>query len=149
MTAYNQSITPSSNTLTVGDKFAVYGTLREGCGNYEALRLGSRAKFIGKDTVDGILFGLHGGYPGLVAEHPEVDTTTVEPVVVEIYEIVEPTLGQSLDGLEGYYFERQDASLYLRAETTPHTLQEPVEIYYYNRDFRVESLIESGDWTKR
>lgn len=146
---YNPSIIPAKHRLREGDKFAVYGTLRKGCGNYENLGLDTRAKLVGSHTVQGVLFGLHGGFPGLVEEHPDVDMDSIKPITVEVYEIVDPTLGSSLDSLEGYRLSDTSRSLYIRSEILVEALEEAVAIYYYNYEPPLSSLIEEGDWLSR
>jgi len=153
--AYLPSITPNKEPLKVGDLFAVYGTLREGCGNHRALDLEGRAKYIGLGTVEGVLMSL-GGYPGLYEQHPDIEGT--QRVTVEVYEVTQEGLPYSLDRLEGYDCKepRQSFNMYLRApievtmkETEQMTSTVTADCYFYNYPVPASRLIESGDWKDR
>jgi len=136
----NPTIIPATEPLQVGELFAVYGTLRKGCGNYQNLGLETRAEFIGLDEVDGTLYHL-GGFPGLTEEASDT------PVAVEVYKLTDANLSRSLDMLEGYHTQAPNRSMYIRAKTVTKGGLE-VDIYYYNNNDVAErnAVIKSGDW---
>lgn len=128
--------------LTKGDIVAVYGTLRKDCSNYHSLGLRGRAKYLGEDIVKGSLYSIpSGGFPCLKEGE--------EDVVVDLFEIVEETLGLSLDRLEGYNptAPQESNSFYIRSAI--ETLNGvPASIYVFQGGVREEDYIESGDWVQ-
>lgn len=150
-TTLNPTIIPSTEPLKVGDLFAVYGTLRKGCGNYRNLGLDVRAEFVGEDLVEGTLYHL-GGFPGLTQEiQPCLKDEDTTPVHVELYRVLDDTLPPRLDGLEGYRIGSPENSMYIRAKVDLIVNQgQTAEIYYYNaNDMPSERIIWSGDWLKQ
>lgn len=137
-----KNITPIKEPLAVGSLFAVYGTLRQGSYNHQALNLDERAEFVRTDYVKGTLYHL-GGFPGLL---PEASDTLVE---VEVFKLVDYSLAASLDRLEGYRPGRPGNSMYVRAEVKLENSGETAEIYYYNNQPPKERIITSGNWNNR
>ena len=136
----NPTIIPSTEPLKVGDKFAVYGTLRVGQGNYYGCKVHEKAVHLGTEEVLGTLYTL-GGCPGLTQEPSDT------PVVVDVFEVVEEDLGGHLDSLEGYSMQNPENSFYIRAPINLIGTGEQVAIYYYNTDaMHPVRLIKSGDW---
>lgn len=112
-----------------GDLIAVYGTLRSDASNGQLLASG--AKRLGMDKISGQLFQL-GWFPGL-------KTATEGEVVVEVHEIEDEALPDSLDSYEGY------PSLYGRHQVTTAEGR-TVWVYEYNGNVDGRPRIESGDW---
>lgn len=109
-------------------RVAVYGTLKAGHGNNYLLET---AKFVSNARVKGTLYSL-GGFPAL-SVHGNTD------VLVELYDVDEPTLAQ-LDQLEGvpnfYQRNKIDSS------------EGPAWIYTMDHNDRLSSLpiVKSGEW---
>jgi gamma-glutamylcyclotransferase (GGCT)/AIG2-like uncharacterized protein YtfP len=112
-------------------KIFVYGTLKQGFGNWAAYL--SKAKMLGTCAIDGIMFHL-GGYPAINLEEPLLK------IKGEVYEIDENTLTM-LDGLEGvpYHYNRSQVH-------TPYSEKTWVYIYPHDRAARQEFVIPDGNW---
>lgn len=113
---------------------AVYGSLRKNMGNHGLLE---NAEYLGEFTTEPI-YNLHslGGFPGL----KKGGNTAV---VMEVYEVDEPT-ARRVDALEGYDPNSNDNTFYDKEMIeTPYG---EAGVYFYVRDLRPESIVESGDW---
>ena len=105
---------------------AVYGTLRRGGRLHHHLGTAARrARFAGTATVDGVL---HEVAPAVrdtsVAEVSYPCLTVDDPgrVVVELYELLDPSLLSHLDEIEGYDPHDLDGSEYHRVRVPLHDL---------------------------
>lgn len=113
-------------------KIFVYGTLREGEGNW-AWALQGRSKKLGEETLpaDYTMVSL-GGFPA-------VSLDGSSPVVGEVYE-VDDEVFQSIERLEGY------PSLYDRVEVQT---KYGAAWMYIMRELRANrDVIDDGDWIK-
>lgn len=120
----------------------VYGTLREGFGNYKRLLEGHTTN-IEEATLEGFEMYSVGGFPAIL---PAEGTVVGELITID-EDKYEPVL-RSLDRLEGYYPQSKDNSMYLREKMEVITSNgEKVEAYVYvwNRPAPREK-VESGDW---
>jgi gamma-glutamylcyclotransferase (GGCT)/AIG2-like uncharacterized protein YtfP len=120
----------------------VYGTLREGFGNYMRILKG-KASEPQKATLDGFEMYSVGGFPAIMPGEGQV----IGEVMYLNEDQYERTM-LNLDGLEGYYPQRENYSMYLRRTMTV-TLEngEKVDAYVYlwNRPIPGPK-VESGDW---
>ncbi|QIG80014.1 gamma-glutamylcyclotransferase family protein [Stakelama tenebrarum] len=92
------------------ERFFFYGTLQRGGGNWRALGIARRARFLGTDRVAGRLFDL-GPYPAALLGPPGT-------IRGELFEAVDPGLIADLDALEGYDPRHPERSEYLRRRVT-------------------------------
>ena len=111
---------------------AVYGSLREGFGNHSLLEGATK---LSKESITGEYTMLDlGAFPGVILEGNT-------PLVVEVYQVDEPTFNR-LDMLEGY------PSFYNRKKIS--TSAGEAWIYFLEgREGWSNSYVKSGDWTKR
>jgi gamma-glutamylcyclotransferase (GGCT)/AIG2-like uncharacterized protein YtfP len=123
----------------------VYGTLRNGFGNYNWALKGKTEK---EETalLEGSIYPVHsgGGFPCLIEEEGLVhgELMYIKP---DLYDDVM----QSLDNLEGYFPKRESTSMYVRRVRDVHVGTKTIKayVYVYNRPLRTKR-IESGDWVK-
>lgn len=110
----------------------VYGTLREGEGNYHRLLAPAQPVSRGRTLPEFTMLHL-GGFPGVMAGGRT-------SIVGEVFSVTDEVL-QNLDRLEGHpmFYKR-----------TPVTLEDgsDVETYLLQRE-RHAPTIESGDWLNR
>lgn len=113
---------------------AVYGTLREGQGNWRwALR--DRSEKLGDAELSGFKMYSTGGFPAVVRTTDE----DVEDIHVEVYE-VDDEVFSDLDRLEGY------PTMYTREQVeTEYGL---AWLYIWNFELGGLQLIPEGDWVK-
>lgn len=114
--------------------YAVYGTLRQGFGNYNRLLNNEHCVYLGtqKTTPNFKMVSL-GGYPGVI---PDAGT---QEVTVEIFQVNSPKVEQQLDWLEGY------PSFYQK--TTIDTQWGKADMYILNNEeWGNRPVVESGDW---
>lgn len=120
----------------------VYGTLREGFGNYSRL-LEGKVKSNTPATLEGFEMFSVGGFPAILP----ADGVIVGELI-EIDEDQYTNTLHDLDILEGYYPGKESHSMYLRKTMTVTTEDgEKVEAYVYiwNRPApRIK--VTSGDW---
>lgn len=121
--------------MKVGDRIAVYGTLRPNGGNGKLMKSG--ATHIGQDRISGELYAL-GWFPG-VKKVTEEFISEGPTVVVDLFEITDDRLPDELDCYEGY------PSLYDRKQVITEK-GERAWVYTYNGKVSEESLIPSGNW---
>lgn len=117
--------------------YAVYGTLRKGCGNHYHLK-DSNVEFVGHYVTNPVytLYNI-GAFPGLVKKG-------ATSVTLEIYKVNSEKVELSLDALEGYYSDDPTNSMYNKdIIDTPFG---PAFIYFWNGDTAQLKGIESGDW---
>lgn len=117
-------------------KVAVYGTLRQGFGNN---RLLADSKYLGLETLKGPFSMIScGGFPAIfLHENKEISN----PLTIEVYEVDENTLLNSLDMLEGY------PTFYNRTQIP--TSFGDAWIYHFPESRwreKSENLVTSGDW---
>jgi gamma-glutamylaminecyclotransferase len=114
----------------------VYGTLREGCGNYHRLLAPAKPVARGRTLPEFTMYHL-GGFPGVV----EGGRTSV---VGEVFSVDDETR-ERLDHLEGH------PTFYRR---TPITLEDGSKVETYllqqgTRSFAGYEVIDTGDWLNR
>lgn len=116
---------------------AVYGTLRQGCGNYEHFL--EDADYKGTFDSEPIysLYSL-GGFPGL-----KTDGQT--SVKMEVYGVDDMT-AKAVDALEGYNPNRVPHFYDKQSIETPWGT---AGVYIYVRDIAARELIVNGDWKER
>lgn len=127
----------------------VYGTLRPGCGNYEAFLRGNTVHEQ-EVRVDGFVMHGHSGFPYIVRGDGSIVATLVY-VAPDLYEKVV----QGLDYLEGF---REEGSSNNHYDRVLHTfVSEGVTysayIYVAENEFSKSNaatlpVIESGDWVE-
>lgn len=130
---------PLKKPISVGDKIFTYGTLRRGQYNYFRLQMERRSAFLGTAILQGFgMYDVSGFFPGLKIE---ADST----VVGEVFEVVDQTLGRSIDTLEGY------PRMYDRTETMASLDGKPVRVWVYVFQFPTleKDKIRSGDWLNK
>ena len=124
----------------MGNKVAVYGTLKEGFHNNYLL---DGMKFLGKfRSVEPATMYSRGGFPilSLKGDAPKV------PTHVEIYEVTDECLMHRLDRLEGYpeWYNRSKVLF------TNDTMMTPIEAWIYHQDGNHNlPIVEDGNWNKK
>lgn len=126
----------------------VYGTLRNGCGNYEWLLKGHTKAEMPAKLEGAIMFNL-GGCP-MIFPTEEGETGTIVGELMYINDEEYPQVLRGLDNLEGYRpDQRKDYNNYNRERVTV-TLEDGSKVvawvYWGSRDGRNYPKIESGDW---
>jgi len=116
---------------------AVYGTLRQGCGNFRYHL--ADADFQGSFNSEPVysMFNL-GGFPGL-------KNNGNTSIFLEVY-LVNDEEAEHVDNLEGYEAGREPHFYDKQSIETPWGT---AGIYIYVRDTTDRDLVESGDWVKR
>ena len=119
-----------------------YGTLMTPFNRTGNLRLDQHLSFIGRGTIQAVLFDL-GIYPAAVP-------TSDGQVMGEVYELHAPiTALRALDELEGYRPGDPETSLYTRTRT-PVAMDDGTMVhawaYFYNAPLGRAERIESGDY---
>lgn len=119
-----------------------YGTLMTPFNRTGNLRLDQHLSFIGRGTIQAVLFDL-GIYPAAVP-------TSDGQVTGEVYELHAPlTALRALDELEGYRPGEPETSLYTRRRT-PVAMADGSTVYawayFYNAPLGRAERIESGDY---
>ena len=108
---------------------AVYGTLKQGRGNHRILET---SQYLGDDWVSG--FKLYeSGIPFAVPTGVPEDR-----IKVEVYEVTDPDVMDSLDWLEGHPVH------YKRKKILPDEWDEKVWVYTYPHDVSHYELNETG-----
>lgn len=116
--------------------YAVYGTLRLNQGNYRHI-LKDNSKYIKTTKIKGFdMFSL-GGFPGIVEGNNEI--------VVDLFEVNDPTTKHRLDRLEGYSSNDESYSMYLRREVEIEGNK--AWIYIWNSSKRNSEVLDN-DWVK-
>lgn len=118
-----------SNSIQVGDKVAVYGSLRQGMGNHGLL---SGLKPLSTTTVKGFDMYSYGAFPFITDGEGEV--------TVEVYEVDSDNRADRLDMLEGY------PSFYDRKQVITED-GETVWVYFI-ADQRNDTPVKNGDWVE-
>lgn len=114
-------------------KVAVYGTLREGQGNWAWALNHPGAKKLGDCVIGGFKMYSTGGFPACVQGEGHRD------IQAEVFEVDEKTF-KRLDGLEGY------PHMYDRVEVpTPFG---DAWVYVWQGSTAPLQLIPDGDWVK-
>lgn len=126
----------------------VYGTLRNGFGNYSRLLKGNTEKEVVGAMTDGAIYPVRpsGGFPCLTEE----DGFVVGELMYIKPNIYDKTL-RSLDWLEGYNKTDQKHSMYIRKKKLVDTPLDGVVdawVYVWNTDYRpiTTNRIPSGCW---
>lgn len=123
-----------------GDLIAVYGSLRPGETAMHYMQ--GRAEHLGTSRVSGTLHKV-GWYPGMKRITDDGEFISEGPtVVVDVYAVKDPRLGELLDGYEGY------PHLFGRHKLKTEEGHE-AWVYEYNGDVSNKELVPSGDWSKR
>lgn len=119
---------------------AVYGSLRRGQRANHYLDNDS-FNYVGTDYVKGTLFPV-GWFPGIQLFG---DT----PVVVDVYEILNPDALDHIHYYEGYDPENPEGSLFVPKITTLCNNNKEAMCYEYNGRFGAAGdIIEHGDWSR-
>jgi gamma-glutamylcyclotransferase (GGCT)/AIG2-like uncharacterized protein YtfP len=119
-----------------GSLYAVYGTLRQGFGNYERHLNNKHSQYLGTETkmIPFKMVSL-GGFPGLIP----TDYAHCSMITYEVFRVTDKRVENGLDMLEGYpdFYQKTvidtqwgKANLYILSEKR-----------YGNR-----TIVESGDW---
>ena len=112
------------------NKVAVYGTLREGQGNWNwALR--NRSEKMGEAEISGFQMYSTGGFPAVV------HATDEDVIKIEVYEVDDEVFAD-LDRLEGY------PTMYTREQVD--TEYGPAWLYIWNSSTARLQLLPEGDW---
>lgn len=125
----------------------VYGTLRNGFGNYQWALAGKTEK---EETalLEGSLYPVRhgGGFPCLIEEEEGLVHGELMYIKPELYDDVM----QSLDNLEGYNPKHPEHSMYRRVLRIVRVGSKTVKAYVYvwNRHTPRTDRIESGDWAR-
>jgi gamma-glutamylcyclotransferase (GGCT)/AIG2-like uncharacterized protein YtfP len=114
--------------------YAVYGTLRQGFGNYERLLNNTKCHYLGKErTKPEFTMVSLGGFPGVI---PGGD----QSVLVEVFRVESPAIEKSLDYLEGY------PSFY--GKTQIETQWGIANMYTLDDTYLERRHVPSGDWAE-
>ena len=127
----------------------VYGTLRQGCFNYDRILKG-RTAAEEPAWITGVTLYDAGGFPFAVMDPSKPGNVVVgELMTIDLAE--HPHVLRDLDELEG--FDPQDPSgPYQRAEVTVQTNAGPVKAWIYQagadveQEFTAADAIPGGDW---
>jgi gamma-glutamylcyclotransferase (GGCT)/AIG2-like uncharacterized protein YtfP len=116
-----------------GVLYAVYGTLRQGFGNYKRLLDNEFCEYLGtqKTSPDFKMVSL-GGFPGVIPGGKQ-------EIVIEVFRVNSPKVEQQLDWLEGY------PNFY--GKTTLPTQWGEANMYILTEErYGQAPVVESGDW---
>lgn len=128
----------------------VYGTLRNGLGNYNRILQGMTERELVGYTRGNIHEVGGGGFPCLLKNKERVIRGEIMWLKPEVYERVM----KRLDALEGFREHDPEGSMYTR-EMARIMVDDPSKkdmemtdawIYYWNSNWRYGDLIESGCW---
>jgi gamma-glutamylcyclotransferase (GGCT)/AIG2-like uncharacterized protein YtfP len=113
--------------------YAVYGTLRQGFGNYERLLNNKDCEFLGSErTKPEFTMVSLGGFPGVIPGGQE-------SITIEVFRVNNPQIERQLDYLEGY------PSFY--DKMTIETSFGPANMYILDGSYLSRNpKVESGDW---
>lgn len=116
---------------------AVYGSLRKGLHNYNALDM-DEEEFLGEFDTPPVysMFAVSPSFPGLL----EGGSTSIK---MEVFQVSAEKLSD-LNGLEGYYTPNAATNMYNRI--TIDTPWGQAYTYIYNCNVGKSQLVESGDW---
>ena len=120
------------------DRLVVYGSLRAGFDTQRRLGIDRMLRLLGPAVVAGRLHDL-GAYPAL--------TQGNVAVAGELYEVLDPAVGDVLDPFEGYDPAEPEASQYVRERVM--LISPPgVEAWVYRHRAPLDdtSLVRGGDW---
>lgn len=125
--------------------FFVYGTLRNGFGNYEHLLKGNTIKEI-PATIKGKMYSVSksGGFPCVVAGND-----TIKGELMYIKEDRYWSVMRNLDILEGYDYKNEQRSMYLRRlkEVTLENGEKVLAwVYIWKGEVKKDLYVKSGDW---
>lgn len=126
--------------LTAGDLIAVYGLLRAGESGFDRFGLAGAFAPRGPCRIPGQLFDL-GAYPGLVKGPGSV--------VGELFEVLDASVGPTLDAFEDYWPDDPDKSRYDRVMVDLIEPQSSAWVYRWRLGLDQARRIESGDWFRR
>ena len=123
--------------------FFVYGTLRRGFGNYNAILAGNTDREVAA-LADGVIYpvGHYGGFPCLMEE----DGTVVGELMYIKPDRYDEML-QRMDRLEGYRENSPKNSMYIRKQKTARTNDGLIDawVYVWNGAISTER-IKGGCW---
>lgn len=117
-----------------GKLYAVYGTLRQGFGNYKRLLDNKDCTYLGtqRTSADFKMVSL-GGFPGVI---PGGD----QEVTIEVFQVNNPQIEKSLDYLEGYprFYQKM----------TIKTNWGKADMYILSEEeYGHLTIVKSGDWS--
>lgn len=122
------------------NKVAVYGSLREGHGNWKWALRDTKSKMLSREKLTGHGMVSLGGFPAIYT-----DPDNENGVVVEVYEVTDDTLHQ-LNRLEGYH-GNGESNFYDRKVVSTSV----GDAFVYHIDSYKDSArthVEHGDWTQ-
>lgn len=116
-------------------KYAVYGTLRKGQGNYNRRLAGKPGvNYIETKTIPGFVMYPVSGFPGVIRGEGTI--------VADIFEVNNPSVERSLDALEGYSPELGAKGSWYDKQKTP----DGEYIYIWQNDVSHLKPIKNGDY---
>lgn len=119
----------------------VYGSLREGMGNYFHFLDNDQSTLLGEfKTEPQYTMVSLGGFPGL---YKEGNTS----ILVEVFEVTDEIF-RRLDGLEGYRESNPQNSMYIREQIETPYGDAWIYIYNGNGVNTGSTIVESGDWVE-
>lgn len=119
----------------VNQQVAVYGTLRQGCGNHGILYGLPKAD----DRVQGYKMHSLGGFPYVFETGDPSDE-----IIVEVYTVPDETTARRLDALEGY--TNGYAGFYDRVSVRTVTGRQVWMYVFRNEEVGAHPVVPNGDW---
>jgi gamma-glutamylcyclotransferase (GGCT)/AIG2-like uncharacterized protein YtfP len=117
---------------TTGNLYAVYGTLRQGFGNWNWILNNEDCEYLGtqRTEADFRMVSL-GGFPGVIPGGNQ-------SVVIEVFRVNNPAIDVRLDRLEGYprFYDK------MKVETEWGT----ADMYILGEDYASHTPVPNGDW---
>ena len=114
----------------------VYGTLMTGFGANPMLQAG--AELLGTATVDGKMYDINGGFPGIILGGED-------KVQGELYEVTDDAILPRLDSYEGH---RGNVPSSLYSKHVVQTSYGSIEaiVYQFNHSVDSHAVVPNGDW---
>lgn len=116
--------------------YAVYGTLKQGFGNHNAIL---NKKPIKTERIKGFKMYTNGAFPMIIPASEKNEIT------IEIYEISDPHIKMRLDRLEGYN-PSTNTGMYIRKKV--QTSLKDAWVYVWNHDVFNKNVVADGDFKK-
>lgn len=113
----------------------VYGTLMTGFGANSMLTAG--ATLLGPATVEGKMYDINGGFPGIILGEGS-------QVIGELYEVTDEAILPRLDNYEGHR-GNVPSSLYSKHEVTTGNGYQAT-VYQFNHSVAQHAEVSDGDW---
>jgi len=117
-----------------GPLYAVYGTLRQGFGNYQRLLNNEFCTYLGTERTEPNFHMVSlGGFPGVIPGGNQA-------ITIEVFQVNSPKVEQGLDWLEGY------PSFYGKMEIK--TKWGMANMYILDESYLGRTIVPSGDWAE-